>query len=479
MGDKDIHIRIIGGQGEGISQAIKRTLEEKYEDLDIWSQAEAKLNDADKKTNTWKEIQGFFVKEEDGEKSTLTYNNTEEEKNIGDLWHTFNQWRIRTDQDDIITIAEKTWNKILEYLGIKEPDTQEQDPDPVVAPNPVDTEPDEEDEAVQEIDEEGEVYDAEDVGDVDPAPPAAEESIKNAELPKPIKIKADKKPPEEAPHIIEVFGDLQETELQSLNVTNPSNANKAIKNKDETITEYDSLGRVVKQLDKEGKLTREVARDNNGQITEIYDYILTPLDKKTSSMYTIIRDGSGVVTSGQYCEFDKKNNETKRIMLDSNFDKKSYVDKEYNHKGKVTKEIKRNADGSVKLYVTYKYDRKGNITKQINYNPDGTVNSIVEKKYKKGKLVKTVNYTSEGKCESCTYYTYDKKGNNIRELELDSDGSVFSCTDKEYNEDGKVTKEIERNSDGSVKEYCVKEYGENGDVKRTIRRDGEGKRIRG
>ena len=502
MGEKDMNIRITPKQG--ITQAIKKKLED---------------NGATVNKSIWTQVQQYFTEEAEGEKSTLTSHTTGEKEDIGELWETFEEWDVHTEKDDIVTIAEKTWEKILILVGLKKSDASAvSDESQVKTTAPADststvpvdatattsvtataTVPVSQTEvAADEETNIGSEPEA-DVEEVDPEPPTADESITKAKLPKQIKVKNDKKIPEQTvPFTAEVFDNLGEAELQRLNTPVLSNVGQKITNDDKTVTEYDAQGRVVQERDKDGNITRVVTREEDGKIKNITDYKHNQLSKKTSSMYVIVRDSNGAVLSEQYCEFDKKINLTTNVMLNSDFEVKSYKDKEYKRRGKVKKqivdnvngstktykerrpkkEIIRNADGSVKLYITYQYDRKGNVKKQVNYNPDGTVNSIIEHKYKKGKPVQTTYYTSEGKCDGCTYNTYDKKGNHIRELELDTDGSVYSCTDMEYDANGNVIKEIERNPDGSVKGYSEYKYDEEDKLIQTIRRDGEGKLIK-
>jgi hypothetical protein len=91
MGE-DIHIKITKGSGEGISQAIKRAIKDKFgNNQDVWSVAENKFEN--QKSQTWRTIFDFFQKETDDNISTF------ETSNIKDEWTELNM-NVRTYGDE-------------------------------------------------------------------------------------------------------------------------------------------------------------------------------------------------------------------------------------------------------------------------------------------------------------------------------------------------------------------------------------------
>lgn len=92
---------------EGISQAIKRTL--------INENGVTANNENFDKASIWTQVMNAFHDNE--AESTISHN--EKTKSIGSEWSALKK-NVIVYTGDVITIAEATWNKILEIFGVKE-----------------------------------------------------------------------------------------------------------------------------------------------------------------------------------------------------------------------------------------------------------------------------------------------------------------------------------------------------------------------
>lgn len=108
-------------------------------------------------------------------------------------------------------------------------------------------------------------------------------------------------------------------------------ANRSIHNPDGTTYTYNNAGFVEEVFDKNGNMTREIARDQDGSVVLFYE-------------------------------------------------------KEYDKSGNMTREVTRNSDGSVSGYSDREYDENGNLTYDITHDSNGNVINYYEN-YREEELV--------------------------------------------------------------------------------------------
>ncbi len=468
MGDK---IRINIESGQGITQAIQKKLVDEG----------AENNNGVVRTSIWSQVQGFFAtetqSESENEISILHHKDSNEEDNIGDLWHTFEQWKIPTEVDDYIEIARSTWNKILQLVGLEpegddSPASETDDPTQAPVTNPGDdsdvptqdpTAPETDDSTPTPI-----------VSENDPNPPVADENPPaDASPAKNEKVKNDKKHPQAMPApVIEKPKEMTAEEIQALNTADELKARQTITNEDGTTTEYDEQGRIKKVRDAKGNVIKDIGRGADGKVTQVLD--VTKGDSANTTI-SVLRDAEGKVMLQQYFEHDKKDNVTMSVTLYNN-EIRDYYEYEYDRKGRKTKEIKRDKDGNVVEYTTYKYSRKG-VVQEITYDKDGKVQNRDEYKYNKNGFVSSIISTdSEGKYIGQDDYEYYQNGYKKREISRNSEGKVFEYIDYEYDTEGNCTKKVVRDSEGKVKHY--RKYNIDDSGQRTyIKYDSSGKEL--
>lgn len=501
MGE-DMHIKIRRGSGEGISQAIKRAIKDKFEKYkDIWSVAEDKFEN--QKTETWTEIFGMFHKETGDDVSTFEQKG--ETSGIKNKWETLNM-NVPTYGDEELVIKDSTWKAILRFLGLEtnNPSTDDTDDETTsvtssstgsVQVTTTGTLPADGTESVTVTATETMPVDATESIQVtgtetlppagtkavqttidpnypadDPTPPAATKPVKASD------IKQDKKPPKAIPAPVkEITAAMSAEELAKLNEVDSAKAGQTVDIGNGKVYVYDAQGRIIDEKTN-GAYTRHITRDADGKIVQILDL---ENDAKGNPIHTIGRDAQGAVTIEQYFEYDKKGNSTLGLTLDRNHEVCDYHEYEYDRKGRVTKEIERDKDGNVTKYTKFKYDRHGNILKKTEYDADGRVTCQEENKYKNGnKVSSTLVYADEDGVSGTSEWIYSLSGNSVkpsRTIARSADGKVNYYVDFEYDGNGKKSKEVYRDSTGKVKFYY--EYTMANGKKISIKRDPSGKEI--
>ena len=120
---------------------------------------------------------------------------------------------------------------------------------------------------------------------------------------------------------------------------------------------------------------------------------------------------------------DDNGNKTKEVRKDGDGNIKDIFEYEYN--GNNTKEIHKDADGNIKDIWEYEYDDKGNETKWVTKDGEGNIKCISEYEYDdRNNIIKRVEKDAEGNITDIYEFEYDDNGNTTKEIHKDAEGNI-------------------------------------------------------
>ena len=215
-------------------------------------------------------------------------------------------------------------------------------------------------------------------------------------------------------------------------------------------------GQVIKEsvqssdtyYDSKGNKTKEVYKDENGKVTDTYEYA-----------------------------YDSQGNLTKKVHKGSQGKVIGSWEGFYDSQGKVTGSWEYSYDSQVEVSYEYTYDSQGNKTKEVKKDSQGKVKKSYEYTYdSQGNLTKKVWKDSQGKVKESYEYTYDSQGNKTKEVWKDSQGKVKESYENSYDSQGNLTKSVKKDSQGKVTASWEYSYDSQGAWTKTVhkRNDSEG-----
>lgn len=166
-------------------------------------------------------------------------------------------------------------------------------------------------------------------------------------------------------------------------------------------------------------------------------------------------------------EYDKKGNQTRKLISISSDKVEYFHDFEYDEKGNRIRLISRNINGSLRDFLDYEYDENGRLTREVARRYDGTAYNCCDYEYdENGKVTRRIQRReSDGTAFNCYDYQYDKNGNQIMKAFYDAKGNLGEYTTKEFDDKGNLT-HLHKHDKYSkvVDEITDYEYDEKGNI---------------
>ena len=175
---------------------------------------------------------------------------------------------------------------------------------------------------------------------------------------------------------------------------------------------------IERSYDAKGNKTKEIKRDENGEVYSTYEYTYDTNGNMTKETH---KDENGEVTATKEYTYDTNGNKTKETWKDANGKDIGTNEYTYDTNGNMTKETLKSANGRVDMTNEYTYDN-GNMTKETHKNANGEVIGAYEYTYDTNG-----NKTKETwKYENGVVYSVDIISNKGYSINLTSDGDIYT-----------------------------------------------------
>ncbi|MFW6352631.1 MAG: hypothetical protein ACOC2E_09600 [Bacteroidota bacterium] len=250
-------------------------------------------------------------------------------------------------------------------------------------------------------------------------------------------------------------------------------------------------------FNKNGKTTREIQYDEQGNITQDFEYTY---DEKGNLTEKILHDdegGFGEKVTFEYDQNGKKSREfihyidetydtvvfirnddgltIKKEIIDYDGDTESTEEFEYQGKNLVKHTVKDDAGQTVSV-VQVTYDEKGNITEEAEQNLEEGITKIKKVEYfPSGNKKEVLTYTNDDLTGKVTM-TEDEKGQIVKIIE--ETPCQKNTTIMKYDDSGNIVYQEESDRKGKLISHVTRQYDdENKMISSQVFIDGQGRRL--
>jgi YD repeat-containing protein len=189
-------------------------------------------------------------------------------------------------------------------------------------------------------------------------------------------------------------------------------------------TEHDDKGRVIREVKMYG--------DDEGE-SAVYEY------DDAGRLKALKRyDEEGKCTEEEEMQYDAEGRMSMRIVKDHHAGKTTEIDFIYNSEGKLQEQVEKE-NGKTAVRTVFEYDAAGHDVSVAQYNASGNLAQKVESEFdEEGRLIKRI---SRGFYTRIYNYRYDDSSRLTDETVMDENNNVISRHAYEYDDQGRVALE--------------------------------------